>query len=82
MTDVSKTVYVGEWELYPCEGKVYIQSTTHPKIVLTDAEAMHVWHLLNVWVERNARRVEGDLLKDPAHRLARYNTNHEVWDVL
>lgn len=82
MTDVSKTVYAGEWELYPCKGKVYIQSTTHPKIVLTEDEATQVWHLLNVWVERNARRVEGDLLKDPTHRLARYNTNHEVWDVL
>ena len=54
MTDVSKAIYAGDWELYPCKGKVYIQNTTHPKIVLTDAEAMQVWQVLNVWVEREA----------------------------
>ena len=55
MTDVSKAIYAGEWELYPHDGKVEIQDTTHPKIVLTDAEALQVWQVLNVWVERNAR---------------------------
>ena len=54
MTDVSKAIYSGDWELYPCKGKVYIQDLTHAKIVLTDAEAMEVRELLNKWVERNA----------------------------
>ena len=54
MTDVSKAIYSGDWELYSCKGKVYIQDFTHPKIVLTDAEAMEVRELLNKWVERNA----------------------------
>jgi len=34
-----------------------IQDLTHPKIVLTDAEAMQVWQVLNAWVERMAREV-------------------------
>ena len=55
MTDVSKAIYSGDWELYPHDGKVEIQDTTHPKIVLTDEEAMRVWQVLNAWVERNAR---------------------------
>ena len=55
MTDVSKAIYSGDWELYPCKGKVTIQDFTHPKIVLTEADAMQVWQVLNVWVERNAR---------------------------
>jgi len=55
MTDVSKAIYSGDWELYPCKGKVTIQDFTHPKIVLTDAEALQVWQVLNAWVERNAR---------------------------
>ena len=54
MTDVSKAIYAGEWELYPHDGKVEIQDTTHPKIVLTEAEALEVRELLNKWVERNA----------------------------
>ena len=54
MTDVSKAIYSGDWELYPCKGKVYIQDFTHPKIVLTDAEALEVWRVLNKWVERIA----------------------------
>ena len=58
MTDVSKAIYSGDWELYPCKGKVYIQDFTRPKIVLTDAEALEVWRVLNKWVERNAREVE------------------------
>ena len=45
MTDVSRTIYSGDWELYPRNGRVEIQDTTHAKIVL------------NVWVERNAREV-------------------------
>ena len=55
MTEVSKAIYSGDWELYPCKGKVYIQDFAHPKIVLTDAEALEVWRVLNAWVERNAR---------------------------
>jgi len=57
MTDVSKAIYSGDWELYPREGRVEIQDLSHPKIVLTDAEAMRVWQVLNAWVERNAREV-------------------------
>ena len=58
MTDVSKAIYAGEWELYPRNGRVEIQDFTHPKIVLTDAEALQVWQVLNVWIERNAPNVE------------------------
>ena len=58
MTDVSKAIYSGDWELYPREGRVEIQDFAHPKIVLTDAEALEVWRVLNKWVERNAREVE------------------------
>lgn len=54
MTDVSRAIYSGDWELYPRDGRVEIQDTTHAKIVLTDAEAMEVRELLNKWVERNA----------------------------
>jgi len=57
MTDVSKAIYAGDWELYSHDGKVELQDFTHPKIVLTDAEALQVWQVLNVWVERNAREV-------------------------
>ena len=56
--DVSKAIYSGDWELYPREGRVEIQDFAHPKIVLTDAEALEVWRVLNKWVERNAREVE------------------------
>jgi len=55
MTDVSKAIYAGDWELYPHDGKVEIQDFTHPKIVLSDEDAMQVWQVLNKWVERNAR---------------------------
>ncbi len=34
MTDVSKAIYAGDWELYPHDGKVELQDFTHPKIVL------------------------------------------------
>ena len=54
MTDVSKAIYSGDWELYPCKGKITIQDFEHSKIVLTEAEALHVWRVLNAWVERNA----------------------------
>ena len=57
MTDVSKAIYAGDWELYPRNGRVEIQDFTHPKIVLSDEDAMRVWQVLNVWVERNAREV-------------------------
>jgi len=59
MTDISKAIYSGDWELYPCKGKVVIQDLTHPKIVLSNADAMQVWRVLNKWVERNAE-VEGE----------------------
>ena len=55
MTDVSKAIYAGEWELYPHDGKVELQDYVHPKIVLSDEDAMRVWQALNTWVERNAR---------------------------
>ena len=54
MTVVSKAIYSGDWELYPCNGNVTIQDFEHCKIVLTDAEALEVWRVLNKWVERNA----------------------------
>jgi len=38
MTDVSKTIFSGDWELYPCKGNVTIQDFEHCKIVLTEAE--------------------------------------------
>ena len=59
MTDVSKAIYSGDWELYPRDGRVEIQDTTHAKIVLTEAEALHVWRVLNCWVERNAEVENG-----------------------
>ena len=55
MTDVSKAIYSGDWELYSCKGKVELQDYSHPKIVLSDEDAMRVWQALNTWVERNAR---------------------------
>ena len=58
MTDVSRAVYSGDWELYPHDGKVEIQDFTHPKIVLSYEDALEVWLVLNVWVERNAPEVE------------------------
>ena len=54
MSDVSKAIYSGDWELYPCKGKVTIQDFEHCKIVLRDAEALEVWRVLNAWVERIA----------------------------
>jgi len=54
MTDVSRTIYSGDWELYPRNGQVEIQDTTHPKIVLSNEDALAVWRVLNKWVERNA----------------------------
>ena len=47
MTDISKAIYSGDWELYPHDGKVTIQDFEHCKIVL------------NCWVERNARVENG-----------------------
>ena len=64
MTDVSEAIYSGDWELYPRkDGTVCLQDfladAPHMRIVLTDAEALEVWRVLNCWVERNAR-VEGE----------------------
>ena len=63
MTDVSRTIYSGDWELYPRkDGTICLQDfmaeVPHMRIVLTDAEALQVWQVLNVWVERNAPNVE------------------------
>ena len=55
MSDVSKAIYSGDWELHPHDGKVTIQDFEHCKIVLTEADALEVWRVLNKWVERNAR---------------------------
>ena len=59
MTDISKAIYSGDWELYPRkDGRVSLQDSLAdaPRfwIVLTDAEALEVWRVLNKWVERNA----------------------------
>lgn len=59
MTDVSKAIYSGDWELYPRkDGSVCLQDfladPPHMRIVLTDAEALEVWRVLNKWVERIA----------------------------
>ena len=56
--DVSRTIYSGDWELYPRDGRVEIQDRQHPKIVLAEADALEVWRVLNKWVERKAE-VEG-----------------------
>ena len=55
MTGVSKAIYSGDWELYPCKGKVTIQDFEHCKIVLSPQNAREVWQALNIWIERNAR---------------------------
>ena len=59
MTDVSKAIYSGDWELYPRDGNVYLQDLSQNfvprRIVLTEADALEVWRVLNKWVERNAR---------------------------
>ena len=57
--DVSKAIYSGDWELYPRkDGTICLQDfpaeVPHMRIVLTDAEALEVWRVLNKWVERNA----------------------------
>jgi len=59
MTDVSKAIYSGEWELYPQRGGTiclqdFLADVPHMRIVLTEAEALEVRELLNKWVERNA----------------------------
>ena len=59
MAFVSKAIYSGDWELYPCKGKVYLQDLSQNfvprRIVLTEADALEVWRVLNIWIERNAR---------------------------
>lgn len=55
MTDASKAIYSGDWELYPKDGKITIQDFEHCKIVLSYEDALHVWRMLNCWVEGNAR---------------------------
>jgi len=57
MTDVSKAIYAGEWELIERHGWVYLQDRFGTKIVLEVNNARDVWQVLNVWVERNAREV-------------------------
>jgi len=58
--DVSKTIFSGDWELVSRDGKVKLQDYIHPTIVLDDADAVHLWQVLNKWVERNAPNVEVD----------------------
>ncbi len=53
MTDVSRAIYSGEWELSPGKGRVYIQGGKRTTIVLTDAEADAVCELL---IERKRRK--------------------------
>jgi len=52
--DVSKTIYSDNWQLFERKGWVYLQDNFGTKIVLTEADALHVWRVLNCWVERNA----------------------------
>ena len=60
MTDVSNAIYSGDLELYPRkDGTVCLQDLSQNfvprRIVLTEADALEVWRVLNKWVERNAR---------------------------
>ena len=55
MTDVSKTIYAGEWILVERKNWVYLQDEFGTKIVLSPQNAREVKELLNMWVERNAR---------------------------
>lgn len=55
MTDISRAIYSCGWKVYPFDGRAEIQDLSHPKIVLTDAEALEVRELLNKGAERNAR---------------------------
>ena len=54
MTDVSKAIYAGEWELVERKNWVYLQDGFGTKIVLEVNNARDVWQALNKWIERNA----------------------------
>jgi len=58
MTDVSKAIYSGDWELIERHGWVYLQDRFGTKIVLEVNNAREVWQVLNKWIERNAPNVE------------------------
>lgn len=58
MTDVSKTIYSDNWQLFERKGWVYLQDNFGTKIVLSPANARDVWQVLNKWIERNAPNVE------------------------
>lgn len=55
MTDVSKAIYAGDWELIERKNWVYLQDEFGTKIVLSPQNAREVWQALNIWIERNAR---------------------------
>lgn len=54
MTDVSKTIFSGDWELIERKNWVYLQDGFGTKIVLSPQNAREVWQALNKWVWRNA----------------------------
>lgn len=58
MTDVSKAIYAGDWELIERKNWVYLQDGYGTKIVLSAENARLIWRVLNCWVERNAPEVE------------------------
>ena len=56
MTDVSKTIYAGNWTLIERHGLLYLAKCgCGVEIVLSPQNAREVWQVLNVWIERNAR---------------------------
>lgn len=54
MTDVSRAIYSGDWELIERKNWVYLQDGFGTKIVLSPQNAREVWQALNKWVWRNA----------------------------
>ena len=60
MTDVSKAIYVGEWELVERHGWVYLTKYSDGlQCIVSTADAREVWQALNKWVEQNAE-VKGE----------------------
>ena len=56
MTDVSKAIYSGDWELIERHGLLYLNKYGYGvEIVLSPQNAREVWQALNIWIERNAR---------------------------
>jgi len=54
MTDVSKAIYSGDWELIQRKNWVYLQDGFGTKIVLSPQNAKEICQALNKWVERKA----------------------------